>query len=107
MSTPTPTTRPPLTGIELVLRNQAILGWLALAELDDGRLPNTRNTLTDLHLGYASFLGCDLSEVDIAAAYLDPSLRDWLWSRFGRQISGQSWGLDSAGLRQTCADSDL
>ena len=58
----------PGPSISKALRNKAIIEWLMfpLSNATHPELPGTRNTLLDLASGYASFLGCDLSEVLVA-----------------------------------------
>ena len=71
--------------IDRALRNKAIIEWLTTPiRMASPLLPGTRNTLMDLALGYSSYLGCPLDEVD--PLYPDSDYLDFLWKRYDRPI---------------------
>ena len=72
--------------IDRALRNKAIIEWVTYPILHPGHptLPGTRNTLPELAAGYASFLGCNLSEVMIGGDewLFDSDLLDFIADRY-------------------------
>lgn len=72
--------------IQRACRNASIISWLNTVNHSMVTpLPGCRNTLRDMQLGYASYLGgIPVDEVD--PLWFDPGYLDWIYVRYSKVI---------------------